>query len=414
MTNHQFSIAFALSLGGLSLPAQQLKAETTEQNMNVVFLLIDDIRWNSIGYMGNDFVITPNIDKLAEEGVLFENCYVTTSISCVSRATILTGQYMSRHNVEGFSTSLTEEQVQNSYPEVLRQGGYWAGIVGKHGVGSPQKATKDYDFNAITQGSHWISVKTKVEENGVEQIKKDSIHVTQHNINGAMKFLDEAPKDRPFVLSVGFFAPHAQDKHPDQYRPQLSSMGYYQNVEIPTPVSADDKYLALLPEFLQESQNFGRDRWFKRFTTPESYQTTMKNYFRLITEVDLAVGEIVDRLKAEGLYENTLIIVAGDNGYFHSEHQLADKWYPYNEALRVPLIIRDPRIKSRDRGERLDQMVLNIDIAPTILGATGHQIPSVMQGEDLSTIYIDGKKSLRKEFFYEHPIINDLESIPDS
>ena len=141
----------------------------------------------------------------------------------------------------------------------------------------------------------------------------------------------------------------------------------------------------------------------------------MIRYYRLITEVDAVVGRLVDELKAQGVYDNTLIVFIGDNGYFHADRGLADKWYPYEQALRVPLIVRDPRLPARQRGTKKDQMALNIDVAPTVLSAAGMTVPEVMQGRNLAPLYLSRTSpAWRDEFFYEHPTITSRDRIPSS
>jgi arylsulfatase A-like enzyme len=146
----------------------------------------------------------------------------------------------------------------------------------------------------------------------------------------------------------------------------------------------------------------------------------MINYYRLITEVDDAVGRIIQALKNQGVYENTLLVYVGDNGYFLGDRGLADKWYPYEESIRVPLLIHDPRLKDQ-RGKVVDEMVLNIDLAPTILAAVGVRQPQRMQGCNLSVLYLQtfaakqyAKSAWRDEFFYEHPTITSRDRIPAS
>lgn len=403
---------------GCLIPFQNILPQIKSENpMNVVFFLADDLRWNSLHCMGTDYLITPNIDKLAKDGVLFRNAYVTTAISCVSRASLLTGQYMCQHNVRDFVTMIPENKFIYTYPGQLRKHGYWTGHVGKYGIGKVRSS--DYDYSSIYEGIHWYPVdkKTKVKRlsNGYTQIIGDSIHTTQRNLNDAMDFLKTRPTDKPFCLSVSFFATHAEDKHPEQYRYQPKSAKYYEDLDIPVPFTANDEYLKRLPNFIKSEKNEGRNRWHWRFDTPEKYQKMMKGYFRMLTEVDEVIGNIVDELKRQGVYENTLIIFMGDNGYFHSEHQLADKWYPYNESVRVPLIIYDPRISKNKRNVDCDDIVLNIDIAPTILSAMRVDVPKIMQGEDLSELYLLGKnKHWRKDFYYEHPVIGNIDFIPSS
>ncbi|MDA9555457.1 sulfatase [Pelobium sp.] len=396
--------------------------EPAKKKMNIVFLLADDLRWNSLGCMGNNIVVTPNIDKIAAQGIKFNNAAVTTPICCCSRASILTGQYMSRNKVENFSTVIPADNFINTYPGVLRNAGYYTGFVGKYGVGKVRES--DFDFSSIYEGKHWYPVNqsiqvVKLNKRGKplpnQKIIGDSIHVTDRNANDAIQFLRTRPKDKPFNLSVSFYAPHAEDPNPAQYRYKPSSEKYYQDVAIPVPSTSNEEALKALPPFISNEKNGGRIRWHWRFDSPEKYQKYMKAYYRLITDVDVAVGKIIAELKKQGEYENTLIVFMGDNGYFQSDHELADKWYPYEESIRVPLIIYDPRLPSASRGTSNDEFALNIDIAPTILAAAGVNIPEVIQGKNLSPLYLSKKKTAwRQDFYVEHPVIVKTEFIPAS
>ncbi len=368
---------------------------------NVVVLLADDLRWDSVGCAGNPVVVTPNVDRLAEEGVRFTQARVTTSICMVSRATLLTGQHMARHGVTAFGKPLTAAQFADSYPGVLRAAGYYTGYVGKYGVGQPPAG--GYDFARVYEGRHWV------------EGKGGKVHVTEQNTRDALDFLASRPKDKPFCLCVGFFAPHAEDRAPEQYLPQPWSAKVYRGKAIPVPQTAAEKFVKLLPPFLADERNEGRVRWHKRFDTPEKYQASMTNYYRLVTEVDAAIGLILDELRKQGALDNTLVLFTGDNGYFHGEHGLADKWYPYEESLRVPLIVRDPRLPAAKRGTTSGALALNLDVAPTLVAAAGAKVPAGMQGRDLAPLYLGPKPSdWRTEFYYQHPVVLGTDRIPRS
>jgi arylsulfatase len=370
--------------------------------MNIVVLVIDDARWDSIGTAGNRTVRTPRLDKLASEGIRFRQARVATAICMTSRASLLTGQYMSRHGIDRFGKPLTPEAFARTYAGVLRTAGYWTGHVGKYDVGAPR--LDDFDYLRAYHGRHWL-----------DAAGGERVHVTEQNARDSIEFLRARPKNKPFLLSVGYFAPHAEDGAKEQYLPQDWSAAPYAGVTVPTSPLGDAKYLRALPPFLSAESNEGRVRFKWRFDTPERYQEYMIRYYRLITEVDAAVGRLVDELKAQGVYENTLIAFIGDNGYFHGDRGLADKWYPYEQALRVPLIVRDPRVQSRRRGTTRDQLALNIDLAPTIVAAAGLSVPDGMQGQDLSPLYLAAKVPVwRDEFFYEHPTITSRDRIPAS
>lgn len=388
--------------GAFLLLLARPRADDPPQALNAVLLIVDDIRWDSLGAAGHPVVRTPHLDQLAAEGVRFEQARVTTSICMVSRATLLTGQYMSRHGVTQFDHALTPAAFSQTFHGRLRQAGYWSGHVGKYHVGAPRR--DDYDVLRAYHGRHWIT-----RDDGRR------VHVTQQNEEDALAFLQQRPRDRRFVLSVGFFAPHAEDGAPEQYLPQDWSAASYAGVTIPPPRLADDRALASLPPFLRAESNEGRIRYHWRFDTPAAYQASMTRYYRLITEVDAAIGRIVAELRTQGELERTLIVVIGDNGYFHGERGLADKWYPYEEALRVPLVVRDPRLPAARRGATRDELVLNLDIAPTLVAAAGLRAPAVMQGRDVAPLYLRRRPpAWRDEFFYEHPTITSAARIPTS
>jgi arylsulfatase A-like enzyme len=141
----------------------------------------------------------------------------------------------------------------------------------------------------------------------------------------------------------------------------------------------------------------------------------MKNYYRMATEVDAVCGRLLDELRGSGELDRTLVVFTTDNGYFHGEHGLADKWYPYEESIRVPLIVRDARIPAERRGKTEDRFVLNVDLAPSFLKVAGVEAPRAMQGKDVSGLYAGGEVTKwRDGFYYEHPTITNRERIPSS
>jgi arylsulfatase A-like enzyme len=394
-------ILFIITLWVIALTTVLHGGKGSSERMNVVIILTDDQRWDAFGAGGSDFIYTPNIDRLAETGVHFTDAFVTTSICNVSRASIFTGQHMARHGVNQFGKRISDEDFAHTYAGVLRAAGYWSGYVGKDHTHSARPEL--FDFSRSYMGRHWY------------EIAGERIHVTERNARDSLDFLRDRPMDRPFLLNLNFFAPHAEDSAPKQYLPQDWSAKYYEGVTIPESAKMDTSYLDALPKFLSQESNEGRVRFHWRFDTPERYQEYMINYFRLITEVDEAVGRLIAELKEQGVYENTLIIFLGDNGYFHADRGLADKWYPYEESIRIPLIVHDPRLPVEGRGISRNEMVLNIDLAPTILTAAGLPVPERMQGVDLAPLYLgDDRPQWRDEFLYEHPTITSKHRIPTS
>jgi arylsulfatase A-like enzyme len=368
--------------------------------LNIVVLYADDWRHTTLGCAGNPVVKTPQLDRLAGEGIRFTQACVTTAICGVSRASLMTGQWMSRHGNTAFAPFKTPWA--ETYPGLLRANGYFVGHVGKWHNGTFPAGK--FDFGRAYAGTHWM-----------KQADGTPIHVTQKNENDALEFLRTRPADKPFCLTVAFFATHAEDSNPLQYLPQPASMQLYQDVTIPVPPNASDESFHRLPPFIANEKNEGRARWHWRFDSPPKFQRMMKNYYRLASEVDTTCGRVLAELKAQGVLDRTLVIFTGDNGNFHAEHGLADKWYPYEESIRVPLIVRDPRMAPARHGQTRDEFALNVDLAPTMLAAAGIAAPPRMQGSDLAPLYLAADKpAWRSEFFYEHPTINNIHFIPSS
>lgn len=368
--------------------------------INILVLYADDWRHDTLGCAGNPVVKTPHLDQLATQGMRFTQNCVTTSICGISRASLFTGQWMSRHGNRGFKPWKTPWN--ETYPGILRDNGYYIGHVGKWHNGTIPK--EKFDFSRSYYGTHWIQ-----EEDG------SKIHVTQKNERDALTFLKGRPKDKPFCLTVAFFATHAEDSNPLQFLPQPTSMKLYEDMEIPVPENATQASFERLPDFVGNEKNEGRNRWHWRFDTPDKYQSMMKNYYRLATEVDATCGRIMEELESQGITDRTLIIFTTDNGYYHSEHGLADKWYPHQESIRVPLIVKDPRMATSKHGTVNDDFTLNVDLAPTILEAAGMRCPTTMQGRSLSPLYLgDENAEWRQDFFYEHPMFKRTDFIPAS
>ena len=373
---------------------------TSDVPPNIIFLLTDDQRWDAAGFMGNDIVQTPHLDSLADQGTVFENAYVTTAICAISRASILTGQYASRHGILDFDTSLSDSAFQQTYPAQLQQAGYYTGFVGKYGIGTLDSTTARqrfdqwYGFNRQGKYEH-------TDEDG------NYVHLTRIMGDQSLAFLGGVPDNRPFCLSVSFKAPHVQDVDPRQFVYDTAYTDLYADATIPVPETADPRYFEQLPEYLQTSE--ARHRWQMRFATPEAYQESVKGYYRLITGVDDAVGRIKDALRRLGRTDNTIIVLTGDNGFYLGEHGLAGKWYGHEESIRVPLLYYDPRQRE---AQRRDEIALNIDIAPTLLEVAGVAVPPEMQGRSLLPL-VRGEKpdDWRTDFYYEHAF--DVQKLVD-
>lgn len=369
-----------------------------EKAPNIIFLLTDDQRWDALGYAGNDIIETPNMDKLASEGVLFKNAYVTTPICAVSRASFLSGQYSRKHGIHGFNKHFSDSAYQLTYPMLLKSAGYKIGFIGKYGIGKGEDYPSDqYDYWKCFpgQGKYWH----KGEDGSY-------VHLTTIMGDQAIDFLNMDFNDNPFCLSVSFKAPHVQDSDPRQFLYDSTYIDLYNSVDIPIPLTADSSYWESFSEFFKEN-NEARRRWAMRFSTPEKFQTSVKGYYRLIYGVDVVLGRIREALIEKNLDKNTIIMLMGDNGFYLADHGLAGKWYAHKESIRVPFIIYDPRLPNKNKGQMLEQMALNIDIAPTILDFAGLPIPTVMQGESVVPLLTDHDVRWRDSFLFEHLFVHD-------
>ena len=375
--------------------------EEKPKPMNIILLYGDDWRHDSIGSAKASIVRTPFFDWLANQGMKFVHNCVTTSVCWISRATLYSGLYLSRHKSDYPHKPLWYGGWNETWPQLLKESGYYLGHVGKWHFEVNDLVTDTFDHMDPYYGDHWY------EEGG------GKIHTTKKDERGALEFLRKRPHDKPFMLSVCFFAPHSQDGTDEQYFPQPESMSLYENETVEVPISATEEAYNKLPYFFTD-RNEGRVRWRQRYDTPEKHQHMMKNYFRLITEIDRTSEAIYKELETQNAVDNTMIIFTTDNGLYHSEHQLAGKWFPHQESIRVPLIIKDPRIPKDKVGTINEDFTLNIDLASTILGAAGIKQPRVMQGRDISDLYLKPNPKWREEFFYEHPVHLESKIIPAS
>jgi arylsulfatase A-like enzyme len=361
----------------------------------VILILADDLRWDALGCAGNSVVQTPSLDRLASRGVMFQNAFVTTSICAVSRASILSGQYQRRHGIADFSTSFTPEAWAQSYPALLGENGYRLGFIGKFGVGPKRDMPVDtFEFwrGYAGQGSYFAKGRTN--------------HLTAVMGDQALEFLRLCTVDRPFSLSISLKAPHVQDGATPEFQYDPRDKDLYADTTIPVSPIANEEVFEALPRSVRESE--ARTRWKRRFANSEMHQESVRSYYRLVTGIDREVGRILDALDQFGLAENTVVIFTSDNGFFLGERGLAGKWFMYEESIRIPLIICDPRLPSSQKGASREEMVLNIDLAPTILDYAGLKIPSAMQGNSLKPLVEAATWKWRKEFFYEHHTASEI------
>ena len=381
-----FSAAVAFLSACISDTARQ---GVSSSKPNILFILADDHRWDMLGKY-HPIVNTPNLDELANKGSVFKNAFVTTPICASSRVSILTGLTERTHDFTFGRPKTGLEESANMYPAVLKRGGYDSAFVGKYEIGLSGKDADRFDFYKPL-----LQAKT-------EQYEGETLPQTYYIAELAKDFIEQSEgSGKPWTMSVNFWNPHAHDIDlEDQYHYPEEFESMYADVTIPPAKLSDDSTYQSLPEFLKRS--IGRERWEWRYNSPNKYQRMVKRYYRAISAVDKAVGMIYQTLEKTGMANNTVIIYMGDNGYNLNERQLAGKWFGWEEDLRIPLIVYDPRNKEIQNQE-VQEMALNIDIAPTIIELAGLEAPSSYQGMSLLPLINQSTDTIwRDEFFFEH------------
>ena len=400
----------ALAIPGCANISERITGKGPAQRWpNIIFLMADDQRWDAMGCMGNEIIKTPNMDRLALEGVLFENAFLTTSICMASRASIMLGQFESRHqcNFERPSNkTISYAEFNKSYPRRLQKAGYRTGFIGKFGFavskekiqncplkadgsrdGAKQLWMKD-EYMPVDKFDAWYGF---AGQGGYFPQGKDGKHLTRIMGEQAREFLEGCRPDQPFCLSVSFKAPHG----PTQPDPAYEDM--YKEVKIPRQVNDGDEFFEKLPKVVRE--HWRGLRFYKRQAGPETYQEFMERYYQCISGIDVVIGQIRDELKRLGFDDNTIIIYTSDNGYFCGSKGLGGKCLLYEESIRTPMIIFDPRLDASRRGARCGELVMNIDFAPTMLDMAGLKAPATMQGRSLLPL-VGGKKTKWRESIF--------------
>ena len=369
---------------------------------NVLFILTDDQRFDALGCAGNPIIRTPNVDRLAGEGIRFERAFVTTPICAASRASILTGTYERTHTYTFTKPPLARAFTDISFPVRFRQAGYRTGFVGKFGVAVGEDVPGEmFDFTRF-DGFPYIQT-----INGVER------HMTDVEGDWIIDFLRGVEPGRPFCLLWCPWAPHADDDDPQQYFWPPAVDDLYRDVVIPVPEMAAPEYYDAQPAFLKNTMS--RTRWGWRFDTPDKYQSMVKGYYRMISGIDLVLGRIRGELARLGLDGNTVIVYTSDNGYFLGERGYADKWLMYDLSIRVPLVVYDPRAPRASRALVKRDLVLNIDLGPTLMDLAGIAVPPQVQGRSLRPLLGRRTPAWRTEIFceelWDHPEIPRSECV---
>ena len=374
---------------------------------NIVFIMSDDHAAQAISAYGSKLIKTPNIDRLANEGMKFENCFVTNSICAPSRAAIITGKYSHLNGVPVFN------HIDNSQPllsKYLQAAGYYTGLVGKWHLGGQNPYWPDdgkpagFDYWNILpgQGAYFNPAM-------IEMAKRKTIegYTTDIITDLSIDFIKDRPQDRPFFLMVHHKAPHRNWQPDEKHRKQ------FENYEPPIPATFDDDYRGKSDASRNATNHIDTDlnEQDLKMKPPEGLQGAalkkwkfkrfLQDYLACVASVDDNLGRFLDYLDKNGLAENTIVIYTSDQGFFLGEHNMFDKRFMYEESLRMPFLIRWPaKVKP---GTVSKKMILNVDFAPMMLDAAGVKVPADMQGRSFLPL-LEGRtpKDWRTSMYYRY------------
>lgn len=415
------------------------------QKPNIIFIMSDDHTTQAFGIYGSRLAglnPTPTLDKIATEGIIFDNCFVTNSICTPSRATILTGQYSQANGVLDLEGNLP---TQNQYlPQEMNALGYETAVIGKWHL----KNQPNFDYyNVLTQNGqqgsyfdpyltdsdmHYVPLYGMPNYEGKQYMGHSSDVITDISIDWLK---NKRNKNKPFFLMHQFKAPHDDFEHAPRYKDYLA------DTFIPEPESLYNRKNhgsvgihgekdALVHDIgssiskRNTIRHMGMRIWSKKFTkranpefdpkaidldgmsedeyTSATYQQYLKRYLRCVKGVDDNVARLIKTLKEEGLYDNTIIVYTGDQGFMLGEHDYIDKRWMYEESLRMPFFVRYP--KKIKAGMRTDAIINNTDFAPTLIALAGGDVPQYMQGNSFKDILETGKepKDWQQDTYYRY------------
>jgi N-acetylglucosamine-6-sulfatase len=393
---------FLLAWLALPLPAFGQQSQfASKPRPNIVFILIDDLRWDELGIAGHPYIRTPNIDRIGREGAVFRNAFMTTPLCSPSRASFLTGQYAHTHGItDNVDRSAASHQLR-TFPLLLHEAGYETAFIGKWHMGNDETPRPGFD--------RWVSFKGQgtylnapLNEDG--RSVKSTGYITDVLNNYAIEFIRRR-HEKPFLVYVAHKAIHPEVTQNDDGSVDLSAAERF----IPAP--RHEK--AFTGVTIPRRQNYGR--------APEGKPALLRQIGNLpplgagtvtpdrailerqrtLLAIEDGVGEILKALKETGQLDNTILVFTSDNGYFYGEHGLSvERRLAYEESIRLPLLLRYPKLIKP--GSVHDEMALNIDLAPTLLSLTGASVPPTMQGRSLAPLLKGARTAWRNSFLIEY------------
>jgi N-acetylglucosamine-6-sulfatase len=368
----------------LASAAAPLAARAAQTRPNIVFVLIDDLRWDAMGITGAlPFLKTPHIDRVGREGALFANNFVTTPLCSPSRASFLTSKYVHTHGVRGNGNNAELSHKLVTSGMLLQKAGYETAFCGKWHMGNDPSPRPGWN--------HWMALpgqgryeNPQMNVDGENKVMDG--YVTDILNRRAVDFV-RARRDKPFLL----YLPHKAVHGP--FSPAERHKNLYEGAHIPRRKGCDDD-LAGKPVLRRD----GADRNARG--AGGQHEKTALGQLRTLAAVDDGVGQLLQALEETRQLDNTFFVFTSDNGYIWGEHGLGDKRPMYEESIRIPMLVRYPRrIKA---GTTINPMTLNIDLAPTFLELAGVKPPADLQGRSIVPLLSGKPAAWRKAFLAEY------------
>lgn len=387
-----------------------LKGLAQQRPMNIIFILADDHRYDAMGFMNKiQGLQTPGMDRMAAEGAHIENAFVSTALCSPSRASILTGQYAHTHTVVDNDAPLPKDLV--FFPQYLQKSGYQTAFFGKWHMGNTDDQPQpgfDHWVSFQGQGVYYSPV---LNINGKRVAQPEGSYVTDLLTENALGWLNARNKARPFFVYLSHKGVHAE------FQPAKRHVGKYAQTPIITPPSmyltaTDSSKFYGTPTIPKTAVNY-RDipQWVRKqrfswhgvdymYHGAIPFDRFYRLYLETLQSVDESVERVLTWVKQNNLQNNTMVVYMGDNGFSFGEHGLIDKRHAYEESMRVPLLVWAPgMVKPRSV---VEQVIMNVDIAPTFLELAGLKKPDNIQGSSFAGILRGKDLPWRNKVFYEY------------
>jgi arylsulfatase A-like enzyme len=394
----QGSLAVAGTVLASSVGAPAASAQSKSKHPNLVFFFGEGQRADALSIAGNPILKTPNHDRIGREGMLFRNAFCTNALCAPSRAVAMTGMYSNSTGAR--SNEHLNIPLPSDIPlftDILREAGYEVAILGKvHLPNGVEERYWDYYFGHNDPGNDYANPFFKEGRKGKigPQKQYHNIYPDDLTVDRALSWLEEDRGDKPFCLLIWFVAPHEPFFRPRRH------LDLYCDTVIPKPATFDDDlkgYPGKPKSFMEAENKIGTT---SSHPACSSHEGLVKDYYAGLVAVDENIGRVLSYLEKKNILDDTAILHGSDHGFFLGEWRLFDKRLMHEPSIRVPLMVRYP--KRIPAGTVRNEMVLDTDLAPTLLDLAGVPIPAHMQGKSVLPLAKTPDPSFRKEWYYEY------------